>query len=127
MTPDRDAAVTPTRDAAHLNEASATDAWLGVGPGLRFRDAMARIIQACDRALADPRLAATGELAGPLQRLVVDLRRERAAAVRCRTIFEGHIEAAAAEMRSVAAVTDDAYIRKIAAALEADTYHELAL
>jgi len=125
MTPDHDADLKPIRDAAHLDEPPATDAVLASGHGLRFRDAMTRIIHACDQALADPRLIATKDLAGPLRDLVADLRREKAAALRCRAIFEGHVEAAAAEMRGVGRATGDAYMLKIAETLETDAYHEL--
>ncbi len=119
--------MTPIRHryATHPDDATATGAWLVTGHGLRFRDAMTHIVQACDQALADPRLLTTKELTGPLHSLVADLRREKAAALRCRALFEGHIAAAVAEMRSVAQVTGDGYLFTIAAALETDAYHEL--
>ncbi len=126
MTSDQDADPTLIRDAAHPDDATATDAWLVTSHGLRFRDAMTHIVQACDQALADPRLIATKDLDGPLQRLVADLRREKAAAFHCRAIFEGHVAAAVAEMRSVAQATSDGYMLTIAAALETDAYQELA-
>jgi len=44
----------------------------------------------------------------------------------CRAIFESHLAAAVAEMRGLAQATDDAYMRKIADALETDAYQELA-
>ncbi len=126
MTPDQDADPTLIRDAAHPDDATATDAVLVTSHGLRFRDAMTHIVQACDQALADPRLIATRDLDGPLRHLVTDLRREKAAAVRCRAIFEGHVAAAVAEMRDEAQAAGDAYMLTIAAALEADAYQELA-
>ncbi len=126
MTPDHDADPTLIRGATHPDDGTATDAWLGTSHGLRFRDAMAHIVQACDQALADPRLITTKDLDGPLQRLVADLRREKAAAMRCRAIFEGHVAAAVAEMRDEAQATGDTSMLTIAAALEADAYHELA-
>ncbi len=126
MTPDHDADPTLIRDATHPDDATVTDALLVTSHGLRFRDAMTHIIQACDRALADPRLITTKDLDGPLRRLVADLRREKAAAVRCRAIFEGHLAAAVAEMRDEAQATGDGSMLTIAAALETDAYQELA-
>ncbi len=87
---------------------------------------MTHIVHACEHALADARLTATRDLDGPLQRLVADLRREKAAALACRAIFESHLAAAVAEMRGLSQATDDAYMRKIADALETDAYQELA-
>lgn len=92
----------------------------------RFRDAMDLIIRACDQALADARLADPAARDGPLQQLVVDLLREKAAARRCRVIFMRYVEAAAAEMHQEAAALDDAYMHQIAAALETDDYQHLA-
>ncbi len=124
-TPSQDADPTLIRDAAHPNEPTATDAVLVTSHGLRFRDAMTHIVQACDQALADPRLITTRDLDGPLRHLVDDLRREKAAAVRCRAIVEGHVAAAVAEMRDEAQDTGDGYMLTIATALETDGYHEL--
>ncbi len=76
--------------------------------------------------LADARLTTTRELDGPLHSLVTDLRREKAAALACCAIFENHLDAAVAEMHDLAQATDDAYMRKIADALETDAYQELA-
>jgi len=125
MTPNPAAPPPPLRDAGHPDDQTATAAWLATGPGVRFRDAMTTIVQACDQALADARLTMTRDLDGPLHSLVADLRREKAAALACRAIFENHL-AAAAEMRGLAQATDDAYMRKIADALESDAYQELA-
>jgi len=126
MRPDHDAMTPPRRDATHPDERTATDAWLVTGHGLRFRDAMTTIVQDCEQALADARLTTTRDLDGPLQSLVTGLRREKAAALACRAIFESHLAAAVAEMRGLAQATDDAYMRKIADALETDAYQELA-
>jgi len=126
MTLDHDADPTLIRDATHPDDATVTDAWLVTSHGLRFRDAMTHIVQACDQALADPRLITTKDLDGPLHSLVTDLRREKAAAIHCRAIFEDHVAAAVAEMRDEAQATGDAYMLTIAAALEADAYQELA-
>jgi len=126
MTPSHDADPEPRRDAAHPDDPTATDTWLATTPNLRFRDAMTHIMHACDQALADARLTTTRDLDGPLHDLVSDLRREKAAAVRCRALFERHVDAAVAEMRALAQTTDDAYMLKIAAALETDAYDELA-
>jgi len=125
MTPDHDTATTSLRDATHPDERTATDAWLDRGHGLRFRDAMTHIVHACDHALADARLTTTRDLDGPLQRLVADLRREKAAALACRAIFENHVAGAVADLRDLAQATDDAYMRKIADALETNAYQEL--
>jgi len=122
---DHDATTPPLRDATHPDERNATDAWLVTGHGLRFRDAMTHIVHACDQALADARLTTTRDLDGPLQSLVADLRREKAAALACRAIFESLLAAAVADMRGVAQATDDAYMRKVADALETDAYQEL--
>jgi len=116
----------PLRDAGHPDDGTATAAWLATRPCLPFSDAMTTIVHACDQALADARLTATRDLDGPLQSLVTDLRREKAAALACRAIFENHLAAAVAEMRGLAQITDDAYMRKIADALETDAYQELA-
>ncbi len=126
MTPNPAASPPPLRDAGHPDDQTATAAWLATGPGVRFRDAMTTIVHACDQALADARLTTTRDLDGPLHSLVADLRREKAAALACRAIFESHLAAAAAEMRGLAQATDDAYMRKIADALESDAYQELA-
>jgi len=48
--------------------------------------------------------------AGSLQRLVADLRREKAAALACRALFESHLAATVAEMRDLSRATDDAYM-----------------
>ncbi len=125
MTPDH-ATTPPLRDATHPDDGTATDAWLATRPCLPFSDAMTRIVHACDHALADARLTVTRDLDGPLQRLVTDLRREKAAALACRAIFENHLAAAVAEMHDLAQIADDAYMRKIADALETDAYQELA-
>jgi len=126
MIPAHDAKTTPLRGAAHPDDGTATDAWLATRPCLPFSDAMTTIAHACDQALADARLTTTRELDGPLQRLVADLRREKAATLACCAIFESHLAAAVAEMRGLAQATNDAYLRKIAAALETDAYQELA-
>jgi len=126
MIPAHDAKTTPLRGAAHPDDGTATDAWLATSPCLPFSDAMTTIAHACDQALADARLTTTRDLDGPLQSLVTDLRREKAAALACRAIFESHLAAAVAEMRGLAQATDDAYMRKIADALETDAYQELA-
>ncbi len=112
--------------ATHPDDGTATDAWLATRPCVPFSDAMTHIVHACEQALADARLTATRDLDGPLQRLVADLRREKAAAVACRAIFESHLAAAVADMRGLSQATDDAYMRKIADALETDAYQELA-
>lgn len=125
MTPDHDATTPPLRDAGHPDDQTATAAWLATGHGVRFRDAMTHIVHACDQALMDARLTTTRDLDGPLQSLVTDLRREKAAAVACRAIFESHLAAAVADMRGLAQATDDAYMRKIADSLETDAYQEL--
>ena len=126
MIPAHDAKTTPLRGAAHPDDGTATDAWLATRPCLPFSDAMTTIAHACDQALADARLTTTRELDGPLHSLVTDLRREKAAALACRAIFESHLAAAVAEMRGLSQATDDAYMRKIADALETDAYQELA-
>ncbi len=126
MIPAHDAKTTPLRGAAHPDDGTATDVWLATSPCLPFSDAMTTIAHACDQALADARLTTTRDLDGPLQSLVTDLRREKAAALACRAIFESHLAAAVAEMRGLAQATDDAYMRKIADALETDAYQELA-
>ncbi len=125
MIPAHNAKTTPLRGAAHPDDGTATDAWLATRPCLPFSDAMTTIAHACDQALADARLTTTRELDGPLQSLVADLRREKAA-LACRAIFESHLAAAVAEMRGLGQATDDAYMRKIADALETDAYQELA-
>ncbi len=125
MTPNH-ATTPPLRDATHPDDGNATDAWLATRPCLPFSDAMTRIVHACDQALADARLTTTRDLDGPLHHFVADLRREKAAALACRAIFENHLIAAVAEMRGLAQATDDAYMRKIADALESDAYQELA-
>jgi len=126
MIPAHDAKTTPLRGAAHPDDGTATDAWLATRPCLPFSDAMTTIAHACDQALADARLTTTRDLDGPLQSLVTDLRCEKAAALACRAIFENHLAAAVAEMHDLAQATDDAYMRKIADALETDAYQELA-
>ena len=126
MTPNHDAPWPPLRDAGHPDDQTATAAWLATGHGVRFRDAMTTIVYACDQALADARLTTTRDLDGPLHSLVADLRCEKAAALACRAIFENHLAAAVAEMYDLAQITDDAYMRKIADALESDAYQELA-
>ncbi len=126
MIPAHDAKTTPLRGAAHPDDGTATDAWLATRPCLPFSDAMSTIAHACDQALADARLTTTRELDGPLHSLVTDLRREKAAALACCAIFENHLDAAVAEMHDLAQATDDAYMRKIADALETDAYQELA-
>ncbi len=126
MIPAHDAKKTPLRGAAHPDDGTATDAWLATRPCVPFSDAMTTIAHACDQALADARLTTTRELDGPLHSLVTDLRREKAAALACRAIFESHLAAAVAEMRGLSQATDDAYMRKIADALETDAYQELA-
>jgi len=126
MIPAHDAKTTPLRGAAHPDDGTATDAWLATRPCVPFSDAMTTIAHACDQALADARLTTTRELDGPLHSLVTDLRREKAAALACRAIFESHLAAAVAEMRGLSQATDDAYMRKIADALETDAYQELA-
>ncbi len=125
MTPDHDDATTPLRSAAHPTDRTATDAWLVTGPCLRFSDAMTRIAHACDQALADARLTTTRDLDGPLHSLVADLRGEKAAALTCRALFENHLTRAVADMRDIAQATGDAYMRKIADALETNAYQEL--
>ncbi len=126
MIPAYDAKTTPLRGAAHPDDGTATDAWLATRPCLPFSDAMSTIAHVCDQALADARLTTTRELDGPLHSLVTDLRREKAAALACCAIFENHLDAAVAEMHDLAQATDDAYMRKIADALETDAYQELA-
>ncbi len=126
MIPAHDAKTTPLRGAAHPDDGTATDAWLATRPCSPFSDAMSTIAHACDQALADARLTTTRELDGPLHSLVTDLRREKAAALACCAIFENHLNAAVAEMHDLAQATDDAYMRKIADALETDAYQELA-
>jgi hypothetical protein len=126
MIPAHDAKTTPLRGAAHPDDGTATDAWLATRPCVPFSDAMTTIAHACDQALADARLTTTRELDGPLHSLVTDLRREKAAALACRAIFESNLAAAVAEMRGLSQATDDAYMRKIADALETDAYQELA-
>jgi len=126
MIPAHDAKTTPLRGAAHPDDGTATDAWLATRPCLPFSDAMSTIAHACDQALADARLTTTRELDGPLHSLDTDLRREKAAALACCAIFENHLDAAVAEMHDLAQATDDAYMRKIADALETDAYQELA-
>jgi len=126
MIPAHDAKTTPLRGAAHPDDGTATDAWLATRPCVPFSDAMTTIAHACDQALADARLTTTRELDGPLHSLVTDLRREKAAALACRAIFESNLATAVAEMRGLSQATDDAYMRKIADALETDAYQELA-
>ncbi len=126
MTPNPAATPPPLRDAGHPDDGTATDAWLATRPCLPFSDAMTTIVHACDQSLADARLTTTRDLDGPLQRLVADLRREKVAALACRAIFENHLTAAVAEMRGLSQATDDAYMRKIADALETDAYQDLA-
>lgn len=99
---------------------------LAEGQARGVRDAMDLIVRACDQALADARLAAIGATGSPLQRLVDDLQREKAAALRCRAIVDRHVAAAAAEMRDEAEATGDTYMQRIAAAFEAGDYRDLA-